>query len=444
MLAISEQLAHELAGDALGAGLPVDVVELVGIGLQVVELVVVDVGIVGDISRLCHPLIAIVLACACLLLVLVLLQGTLAAMTIEVDKLIAIGANAVMLACQVPRGVVVVVVVEGLAQALLSLEQRAQRVARHLLRLLHTGIVEEGGRIVDILHHRRADGSCGNVAWIAHDEWRAQALLIHESLVEPAMFAQVEALVGGIDDDGVLSQAVFVEVAQQATYVLVDAMDDGEVVAQVCLVFPLHQRPAGEAVALEAVVAVAEVLFVGLALIGIQSTIFSNGPAEAVDRASQRVYFQVEGQFHVLVNRHLLRVGGRATCCIIVPHGLGQGELGVVVHAQILHVGEPAAMRCFVVDKQTERLRCVTMVEEVNGVVGDEVGGIAFLAEILPTRGRTLELRIPVGALVVEHMITIEALRLAHEVPLANHARLVACLLQQFGEEGARRVDALK
>ena len=101
-------------------------------------------------------------------------------------------------------------------------------------------------------------------------------------------------------------------------------------------------------------------------------------------------------------------------------------------------------MRSLVVNEQTERLRCITMVEEVDGVVGDEVGGIAFLADILPTRCRTLELRIPVGALVVEHMITVEALRLAHEVPLANHARLVARLLQQFGEEGARGVNALE
>ena len=221
-------------------------------------------------------------------------------------------------------------------------------------------------------------------------------------------------------------------------------MNDGEVVAQVGLVLPLHQCAAGEAVALEAVVAVAEVLFVGLSLIGIQATIFSNGPAEAVDRASQRVYFQVEGQFHILINRHLLCVGGRATGCIIVPHGLGQGELGVVVHAQILHIRKPAAMRCLVVNEQTERLRCVAMVEEVNGVVGDEIGGIAFLTDILPVRGRTLELRIPIGALVVEHMITIEALRLAHEVPLANHAGLVACLLEQFREEGARGVDAFE
>ena len=60
-----------------------------------------------------------------------------------------------------------------------------------------------------------------SVLRIADDERGMERLLVHESLVEPAVFAHIESLVGCIDDDGVVGEVVLVEIFQQSAHALI-------------------------------------------------------------------------------------------------------------------------------------------------------------------------------------------------------------------------------
>ena len=140
---------------------------------------------------------------------------------------------------------------------------------------------------------------------------------------------------------------------------------------------------------------------------------------------------------------HFLRACGAASGGVVVPESGRQGEVDAVVHAEVAQGRNPVAVGCLVVHHETEGFRRVALVEELNGVVGDEVGGVAFLTQVFAAGVLTAEHGVVVRALVVEHVIVVEALGRAVEVPLAHHGRLVTGALQQFGYVGLGGVDAL-
>ena len=55
------------------------------------------------------------------------------------------------------------------------------------------------------------------------------------------MLTEIEPLVRGIDNDCIFSQTGFVEVAQEATHIVVNRCDRSQVVLDVPLVLPTHQ-----------------------------------------------------------------------------------------------------------------------------------------------------------------------------------------------------------
>ena len=93
--------------------------------------------------------------------------------------------------------------------------------------------------------------------------------------------------------------------------------------------------------------------------------------------------------------------------------------------------GHPVAVRGLVVVEHGERTRLVAPLEESDGLVGDDVRHIARLGPLLAVLD---EQRRIILALPHENAPEIEALRLGIEVPLADHRRLVAGVVQQLGE----------
>ena len=281
-------------------------------------------------------------------------------------------------------------------------------------------------------------------ARIADEERCVHAFLVHETLVEPSVLAHVEPLVGGIDNNGVLGKAVTVEVVEDFAYALVNRVNDRQIVAQIGLVLPFHQCPSCELVLLELVIALAEIGFIGSFLLCIHPSVFGNGSG-IVDRSRPNaVNLEVEHKLHVFTDFHFLCVGSRASCGIVVPHSLRDGEGDVVVHAKVLCGGEPATVGSLMMNHQAERLLLVAVVKELDGMLCDELGGIAFLSDILAMRVLSEELWIVVSALIPEYVVIVKSLGCTHEVPLANHARLVASLLEHFREEGAGGIDAFE
>ena len=99
-------------------------------------------------------------------------------------------------------------------------------------------------------------------------------------------------------------------------------------------------------------------------------------------------------------------------------------------------------MRGLVVNQQTEGLLRVSLLQELNGMIGGQRGGIALLLDIFPMAFRALERRVVVVALVAKHMVVVEAFGFALHVPFANNASLIAMLSQDLGEEHLGRVNA--
>src|SRR3546814_7274179 len=83
-------------------------------------------------------------------------------------------------------------------------------------------------------------------------ERHLQRFLVDEPLVEPAMLAEKEALIRGVDDDGIFRDAVLVEPVEQPADILVDRHDGAQVALDVALVLEVVQllpRVEGEALA---------------------------------------------------------------------------------------------------------------------------------------------------------------------------------------------------
>ena len=54
------------------------------------------------------------------------------------------------------------------------------------------------------------------------------------------MLSEVKALIGGVNDDRILSESIFVEVVEHSAHAFIDCFHGGKVVLHVALVFPAH------------------------------------------------------------------------------------------------------------------------------------------------------------------------------------------------------------
>ena len=283
---------------------------------------------------------------------------------------------------------------------------------------------------------------------IAHDERCAQRLLVHEALVEPAVLAHVEALVGGVYNHCVVGESVLVEIVEHTAHALVNACYHRHIVADVNLILPvvevftLELRLEQTTVAWEVIASPSRTLFGSHAVYLAHESVVRILTVGVVEVEHFR-HFEVLLPTHIARNRHLLRANGRAARSIVVVEVLRHRELHVVVHAEIFQICLPVAVRRLMVKEQAERFRRVAVLDEVKSMVGGEVCRVALLHDELVVGVGATILRVPVLSLVVVHMIVVEALRVATHVPLAHNGCLIASLLQQFGEERARGVDAL-
>ena len=151
-------------------------------------------------------------------------------------------------------GIFVEVVVEGLAPVLAFLDLAGAQegevgLALDVVGHGYSGHLEEGGGVVDVLDE--GVDLTVEAAGIVGQQGSAEGFLVHEAFVEPAVLAHVEALVGGVDDEGVVPQTALHQVVEDAADVAVHGADDAQVVAHVAAVLPFGEGLAGEAVGLE-------------------------------------------------------------------------------------------------------------------------------------------------------------------------------------------------
>ena len=194
-------------------------------------------------------------------------------------------------------------------------EERIEAAALKLARDLDPGIVQKGRREVDVGDDTVVDGTGLDGPGIADDEGHAQRFFVHEALIVPAVIAKKEALVRGIDDDGVVGEALFVEIVQDATDIIVDAGNAAQIVLYIALIFPV-------------------LLFFRRQTFGHRLLEIALG--------------------EVLGDRHSGGPGGGGAIAVIVVEGLRSGNVDILIHVRVFVVGVPGAVRRFVVIHQEE------------------------------------------------------------------------------------------
>ena len=323
----------------------------------------------------------------------------------------------------------------------LALQQRQERGALNVGGHGHTCYLQEGGRVVNVLHHLLYVAAGFKSLGQTHYEGRRERLFVHKTLVEPSVLAHVEALVAGVDHEGVVEQAGLLEVVEGAPHVVVERLEHLGVVPHVALVLELGQLFACEVAAVE----VARHGFVHVVVALEVGTVeaayhFEVEVGEACADAGA-VHLRVVDDVHVAVvsNLHLLLLCGEASFVLIVE-GFGHGEGFVLVGGEVLHFRQPASVAGLVVDEEGKGFALVAaMLHPVDGLVGDDVGNVSMLTHRVVLHGD--EVGVVVVALSRQHVPVVEARRQAFEVPLTDDGCLVARLLQEFGHGLLRAVE---
>ena len=253
---------------------------------------------------------------------------------------------------------------------------------------------------------------------------RAERFLEDPALVEPAVLAEVEPLVGGVDDDGVGGQAFLVEILEDRADAFVHGLHRAEVVVQVAVVFPADevfsgQRHVGELLVPGHVVGVPD-----LALFGRET-----------GHGRQLV---VVGR-HDLLDRHVLVFDGESAAFVVVEKRRRLGIDAVLVVAEMAEGGGPFTMRRLVLDHGEEGFGLVPLLQPFQRTLGDDVRHVARLLDVLAHADHG---RVVVDALAGKDLPMVETRRVAHQVPLAEDGRLVAGFLQELWKGGLRPVEA--
>ncbi len=371
----------QFGADVSVGGVVVNAVHLVRVGEQVVEFVFVEV--------------------------------------VEVDEFVLLGADAVVPADTVPAGVFVVVVVETLTPigGGFALHERQEALALHVIGLVDACGLEECLCDIQVRDDGLIDGPGFDNAGPACDEGSFQGGFVHPSLVVPAVLAEVPALVGAVDDEGVFCQACLVEIIQHASDVVVDRRDAAEVVLDVALIFPINQ-----VVALE--VGITKRLVFRL-ICGLP------GGELFVGHALGCVEFEVV-IVEVFGDGHFLHARCGASAIVVIEKRVGRGDGLIVVEGEVVGAWSPGAVRCFVLEHEDEGFVFIAfVVEPIQCEVCDDVGGVA-----LDFDGRAVvdHAWVVVESLADQDVPVVKAGGVGFEVPLADHGGVVAGVFEEFDE----------
>ena len=238
------------------------------------------------------------------------------------------------------------------------------------------------------------------------------------------MFAEIESLIGRINDDRLAAGPFVVEKLKQPPDALVHRLDAPQVIVHVALVLPAHEVFALQPRGTEGGVTRFVVGIPGPAILGRQ--VFRRCQLE-VDRG------------HRLGDRHVLVVFRLAAPGIIVEQRRRLGIAAIVVVAQVADRRQPLAVGGLVLAHEQKWFGLVAVLQPVERKLGDDVGGITLMLHppaVVDHGG------VVVHPLPRQDLPLVEAGRVGDQVPLAKDGRLVTGRTEQFGEGRLRTVEA--
>src|SRR5207249_10857811 len=151
---------------------------------------------------------------------------------IEAQELVAVRDDAVMPVHTMRTGELVIMVVEAFAPRgqRLALEERYQAPALHFGGHREAGCLQECLGEVQIADDILVDATRLSDRGPADEEWRAERFLKDPAFVEPAVLTEVKALIGGVDDNGILGESLVIEILKYPADALIHGFDTAEVI----------------------------------------------------------------------------------------------------------------------------------------------------------------------------------------------------------------------
>ena len=264
-------------------------------------------------------------------------------------------------------------------------------------------------------------------------------LLVHETLVEPAVLAHVEALVGGIYDEGVPVQSGLPEIVQDPSHIVIKALQHLGIVPHISLELELGQVLAFRILLMEIIGQTLVEFIVYRPVFRIKTadiTLIQTGKPGLV-ALPEHLY--VIGDVHIPGYVHFLLLRSGAARIVIIE-GLRNRECYILIFIKILEVRQPVPMGGLMMYHDAERLRLVpSVLKPFQALVGDYIGHIALLHG--PRSVHPDELRIVVVSLARKNLPEIETGRIGLQMKLAHHRSLISGFLQELRECGLAEVE---
>jgi len=262
--------------------------------------------------------------------------------------------------------------------------------ALHGGRCVYSGEIEDCGGDVYVEDHLVADDAGVDAFGVADHHGDADGGLVHEALVEETPLAEEIAVVGAVDDGGVVHLVGGFEVCEDAADVFVDGDEAGVVVLA-----ELFERADG-------------VLCVECADLVV-------GVDEGLGFAGVALEVVVEG--------------GR----------LGDGD--AVVEIEMAAGAEEGCVRGLVPEAEAEGLVAVVFFQPGDGLVGDDVVGVAVVCffGIVDAVAAFDEAGLVVvggGGVEAEVVVPVAIFDAIADVGFAEHRGLVAGVVEEIGEDG--------
>lgn len=261
-----------------------------------------------------------------------------------------------------------------------SLENGPESAPLHVRRGYYVCEIKERGSEIDIADNIVADTSWLDLAWVPYHKRHLETLFVHEAFVEPAVFAEEEALVRRVHDDGVFREfGIGVEEGQNPADIVVDALDRPEISLHVPLEFKFRELGLGTEGEDGAVFDVDQFdgLYFCVGSRGGHLSLSDREPFACSTSTAIRL-----GQAEVFVGEvvrdaHFGDGCGARAVLVIVRESVRELDL-VFIQVFMLIVALPAPVRGFVMTHYEERPGRVSLLDKVRSHIGDDVRRVAF------------------------------------------------------------------
>ena len=203
------------------------------------------------------------------------------------------------------------------------------------------------------------------------------------------MVADVKALIGAVDDDGVVVEIQFLKRGAQSADAFVNSLNAAQIIFRVTLKFPADEILALELGLVESLIARAVMGAPRFHLsLGHAGHIAARGTVlpllnRRAGKVGRKIHKQVVVRVHVPINLHLLMPYAGGVVLIVVKKRVGLGDVNIVIELKMAQRRHPSAVRCLVLHHEHEGLVVrPVFLQPIHREIGHHIRRVAVNAHL--------------------------------------------------------------